>query len=93
MLLAELGADYVAFGTDANAIDAIDQHAELIFLVVGNLRGALRRLERRERRAGGKPGRLGADFIAPSMSIWAEDDPPRRIAEIDNAIRRARRAA
>ena len=93
MLLAELGADYVAFGVDANTIDAIDQYTDLIswwseiFVVpcvawnVDNAEHAASLAVR------------GADFIAPSISIWAEDDPLRRIAEIDNAIRRSRRAA
>lgn len=93
MLLAELGADYVAFGTDANAIDAIDQYTDIFswwseIFVVPCVAWNVDNAEQAASLAA-----LGADFIAPSMSIWAEDDPPRRIAEIDNAIRRSRRAA
>jgi thiamine monophosphate synthase len=36
---------------------------------------------------------LGADFVAPSKTIWRADQAERRIAEIDSAIRQARRAA
>jgi hypothetical protein len=36
---------------------------------------------------------LGADFVAPSTNIWHDDDATRLIADIDGAIRRARRAA
>jgi thiamine-phosphate pyrophosphorylase len=93
MLLAELGADYVAFGTDANTIDAINQYTDIIswwseIFVVPCVAWNVDNAEQAASLAA-----LGADFIAPPMSIWAEDDPLRRIAEIDNAIRRSRRAA
>ena len=93
MQLAELGADYVAFGADANTIDAIDQYADIIswwseIFVVPCVAWNVDNAEYAARLAA-----LGADFIAPSISIWAGDDPARRIAEIDNAIRRSRRAA
>jgi thiamine-phosphate pyrophosphorylase len=93
MLLAELGADYVAFGADANVIDAIDQYTDLIswwseIFVVPCVAWDIDNAENAARLAA-----LGADFVAPSIRIWTEDDPVRRIAEIDNAIRRSRRAA
>jgi len=37
--------------------------------------------------------RLGADFVAPSSAIWQDDNATALIAGIDDAIRRARRAA
>jgi thiamine-phosphate pyrophosphorylase len=93
MQLAELGADYVAFGADANTIDVIDQYTDVIswwseIFVVPCVAWNVDNAEHAARLAA-----LGADFIAPPISIWAEEDPPRRIAEIDNAIRRSRRAA
>jgi thiamine-phosphate pyrophosphorylase len=94
MLLAELGADYVAFGPDAGSdIDAIDQCAELItwwseIFVVPCVAWNIDSAEDAARLAA-----LGADFIAPSTRIWRDDEAPRIIAEIDNAIRQARRAA
>lgn len=93
MLLAELGADYVAFGADANTINMIDQYTDLIswwseIFVVPCVTWNVDNAEHAARLAA-----LGADFIAPSIMIWAEDDPPRRITEIDNAVRRSRRAA
>jgi hypothetical protein len=36
---------------------------------------------------------LGADFVAPPLRIWREDDPLSLIGEIDNAVRQVRRAA
>ncbi len=93
MLLAELGADYVAFGGESSDIDTIDQCAELIAwwseifvvpCVAWNVHGA----EEAARLAA-----LGSDFVAPSASIWHDDDAPNLIAAIDSAIRQARRAA
>lgn len=90
MLLAELGADYVAFGSD---IDTLDQCADLIAwwaeifvvpCVAWNVRGPSE---------AAKLASLGADFVAPSIEIWREDDASSLIAEIDSAIRQARRAA
>jgi thiamine-phosphate pyrophosphorylase len=93
MLLAELGADYVAFGTESGTIDAIDELAQLIawwseiFVVpcvawnVDSVSDAA------------KLAALGADFIAPSTRLWHEDDAHKRISDIDSTIRRARRAA
>jgi thiamine-phosphate pyrophosphorylase len=92
MSLAELGADYVAFGPDGT-IDAIDQYAELIswwseIFVVPCVAWDVDNAEQAAKLAS-----LGADFIAPSTSIWQVDDPPKLIAEIDSAIRQSRRAA
>lgn len=94
MQLAEIGADYVAFGPAAEStIDAIDQYADLIAwwseifvvpCVAWNVDGA----EQAARFAA-----LGADFVAPSSRIWRDDDPLKLIAEIDNAVRHVRRAA
>jgi thiamine-phosphate pyrophosphorylase len=94
MLLAELGADYVAFGPAASSdIDGIDQCAELIawwseIFVVPCIAWHV---------AGPKEARrlaaLGADFVALPAAIWRHDDAEARIAEIDRAIRQARRAA
>jgi thiamine-phosphate pyrophosphorylase len=94
MLLAEMGADYIAFGPDGEStIDAINQSADItawwseIFVVpsvawnVTNPQQAARFAE------------LGADFVAPPLHIWREDDALSLIAAIDNAVRHVRRAA
>lgn len=91
IVLAEKGADYVAF----EAVSAVDFHRceELIawwaemFVVpcVGwNVAGA----EDAARLAA-----LGADFVAPPLSIWQSDAPAAAIVEIDRAIAATRRAA
>ncbi len=94
MRLADIGADYVAFGPeDEGDIDAIDQCADLISwwseifvvpCVAWNVASA------------GEAARLaalGADFVAPAAGIWRHDDAPRLIAEIDRAVRQSRSAA
>jgi len=94
MSLAEMGADYVAFGPEATgSIDAIDQCAELIawwseIFVVPSVAWNIDDVELAVRLAG-----LGADFVAPSRTIWQDDNAATLIAGIDDAIRRARRAA
>lgn len=93
MRLAELGADYVAFGGPEGTIDAIDRYAELIswwseIFVVPCVAWNVDNAQQAARLAS-----LGADFIAPSKRIWRADDPAKLIAEIDSAVRQSRRAA
>ena len=94
MQMAELGADYVAFGPKAESIiDAIDQYADLIawWAEIFVVPCVAWNLETAEQAA--KFAALGADFVAPSARIWHGDDALRRITEIDNAVRHVRRAA
>jgi thiamine-phosphate pyrophosphorylase len=94
MVLAELGADYVAFGAEERRdVDAIEHCAELIAwwseifvvpCVAWNVAGA----EEAARYAS-----FGADFVAPALDLWQSDDGLRLIGEIDRAIRQSRRAA
>ena len=94
MLLAESGADYVAFGVEAEGdIDAINRRVELIawwseIFVVPCVAWNVASAE-----DAAKLAALGADFVAPPAGIWREDDAQSRIADIDNAVRQARRAA
>jgi thiamine-phosphate pyrophosphorylase len=105
MQLAELGADYIAFGPEtafghesASAlmtpdIDTIDQCAELItwwseIFVVPCIAWNVDDPTQAAQLAG-----LGADFVAPSRTIWQDDNALAIIAEIDNSIGRVRRAA
>jgi thiamine-phosphate pyrophosphorylase len=94
MQMAELGADYVAFGPKSeNIIDAIDQYADLIawWAEIFVVPCVAWNVETAEQAA--KFAALGADFVAPSARIWHGDDALRRITEIDNAVRHVRRAA
>jgi thiamine-phosphate pyrophosphorylase len=94
MRLAELGADYVAFGpSDASDIGGIDQYAELIawwseIFVVPCVAWNVDIPEDAARLAA-----LGADFVAPSNRIWRDDSVVSLIAAIDSATRHVRRAA
>jgi len=94
MELAELGADYIAFGpAAAGDIDGIDQCAELIawwaeIFVVPCVAWNVATADVAQRFAA-----LGADFVALPAEIWHHDDAEARIACIDRAVRQARRAA
>lgn len=92
MQLAEMGADYVAF-SPGNNIDGINQCAELIswwseIFVVPCVAWDVDIAEEAATFAA-----LGADFVAPSIRVWQDEEALRIIAEIDSAIRQARRAA
>ena len=94
MNLAELGADYVAFGLEgASNIDNIDQRAERVawwteLFVVPCVAWNVESPKEAERLAA-----LGADFVAPSARIWHEEGSAEIIGEIDKVLRRTRRAA
>ena len=91
MALAELGADYVAFGTPG--IDTIDQQAELVawwseIFVVPCVVWNVAKPEDAARLS-----RLGADFVVPSLQCWQGDSAVALMAEMAEAIGQARRAA
>ncbi len=92
MVLAEMGADYVAFGAQTG-IDAIDGRAELIawwseIFVVPCLAWNVATPDEAKRAAS-----LGADFVAPALDLWRNDEGVQLISAIERAIRQARRAA
>ena len=94
MLLAEMGADYVAFGPEAGSnIDAINQCAELIAWWAGIFVVPCVAWNIDSAAEAARLAALGADFVAPSLKIWRDDEAPRLIADIDSAVRQARRAA
>ena len=94
MLLAELGADYVAFGPTAALSDRErEERAGLIawwseIFVVPCVAWNVETPEEAANLA-----RLGADFVAPSLALWQAQDAPMRIAKIGAALRDARSAA
>jgi thiamine-phosphate pyrophosphorylase len=92
MIMAELGADYVAFGP-AEDEPARERRAELIawwseIFVAPCVAWDVETAEEAERLAG-----LGADFIALATAIWQVEGAAHRIAAIGAALRRARTAA
>jgi thiamine-phosphate pyrophosphorylase len=94
MRLAELGADYVAFGQVAGSLgDALDQCEALVawwseIFIVPCVAWDIDDAEAARRLA-----EAGADFIAPSARIWQDGNAVARIAALDAAIGEARRAA
>ena len=94
MLLAELGADYVAFGsTPAVSGREREEPAGLIawWSEIFVVPCVAWNVETREEAA--QFARLGADFVALSPDIWLAGDAPSRIAGIASALREARSAA
>jgi thiamine-phosphate pyrophosphorylase len=94
MLLAELGADYVAFGPTAAASDReLEERTGLIawwseIFVVPCVAWNVETPEEAADLA-----RLGADFVALAPSIWQAEDAAARIARIGAGLREARSAA
>jgi thiamine-phosphate pyrophosphorylase len=94
MLLAELGADYVAFGPAAAASDReLEERAGLIswwseIFVVPCVAWNVETPEEAADLA-----RRGADFVALAPSIWQAEDAAARIARIGVGLREARSAA
>lgn len=94
MLLAELGADYVAFGsTPALSDGEREERAGLIawwseIFVVPCVTWNVETQEEAAQLAG-----LGADFVALSSGIWLTGSPAGQIARIGTALREARSAA
>jgi thiamine-phosphate pyrophosphorylase len=92
--LAELGADYVAFGsTPASSGREREERAGLIawwseIFVVPSVAWNVESQDEAAELAA-----LGADFVALSPAIWLTDDPVGLIAGIGAALRAARSAA
>ena len=94
MLMAELGADYIAFAAMPGADDsAPDGQAELIawWSEIFVVPCVAFDVETPEAAAGLTA--LGADFIAPSASLWQSDDAEARIGRIAASLRPGRTAA
>jgi thiamine-phosphate pyrophosphorylase len=92
MSMAELGADYVAFGPTQGDSEA-DERAELIawwseIFVVPCVAWDVVSAEEAKQLAS-----LGADFVALSMTIWQAEDASHRIAAIGAALGQARTVA
>jgi thiamine-phosphate pyrophosphorylase len=93
MVMAERGADYVAFAPAGDGERDKEELTELIawwaeiFVVPCVAFGVATPVEASRLAA------LGADFIAPSEGLWQAHDPAERLAEFAAALDRARNAA
>jgi thiamine-phosphate pyrophosphorylase len=92
MVMAELGADYIAFGPMQGDGEP-DRRAEFIgwwaeIFVVPSVAWDVETAEEAETLAS-----LGADFVALSTAIWQAKDAVKRIAGIGAALRQVRTAA
>ena len=94
MLLAELGADYVAFGPPAAASDReLEERTGLIawWSEIFVMPCVAWNVETPKEAA--DLAHLGADFVALAPSIWQAEDAAARIARIGAGLREARSAA
>ena len=93
MLLAEAGADYVAFGDSSAGPRDFEALSELIawwseIFVVPSVAFNVADVTEAEQLT-----QLGVDFIAPPQSIWDSDAAIENLRTMDRAIGRIRRAA
>ena len=93
MVLAELGADYVAFEARSHSLPAEQELAELIgwwseIFVVPCVAFGVESADTARALAA-----LGADFVAPAESLWLAPDATARLAEFAAALGQARNAA
>jgi len=84
MELAEAGADYVAFGPESEDLIAWWSEVFVVPCVAWNV-DTPSEAERFAQR--------GADFVAPSRTIWQADNAAAIITDIDRAIARVRSTA
>ena len=93
MVLAEIGADYVAFGPNLTEVEAEgDERAELIawwseIFVIPCIAWDVSSAEEAARLAD-----LGADFVAVPQTLWQADDALDRVAAMDRVLRERRAA-
>ena len=92
MLMAELGADYVAFGLLPGE-SGHERRAELIAWWAELFEVPCVAFDIETAAEAGQLAGLGADFVAPSLAIWQAEDASQRIAAIGAAIQQARTAA
>jgi thiamine-phosphate pyrophosphorylase len=93
MVLAELGADYVAFAARSHSPQAQEELAELIgwwseIFVVPCVAFGVESAATATALAA-----LGADFVAPAESFWLAPEPTAGLAEFAAALDQARNAA
>jgi thiamine-phosphate pyrophosphorylase len=90
MTLAEMGADYIAFG--GPPLEG-ERRAELIAWWSEIFQVPCVALHVEDAGEASRLAGLGADFIVPSAKLWLADDPAARLAEIASSIIEARGAA
>jgi len=90
MTLAEMGADYIAFGE--GPLDS-ERRAELIAWWSEVFQVSCVALDVEDAEEAARLAKLGADFVVPSEKLWGAKDAASKLAEIAASITRARSAA
>jgi len=90
MTLAEMGADYIAFG---GAPLESERRAELIAWWSEVFQVPCVALDVEDAEEAARLAKLGADFVVPSESLWLTKDAASKLSEIAASITQARSAA
>jgi len=90
MTLAELGADYIAFG--GPPLDS-ERRAELIAWWSEIFSVPCVALDVEDAEEAARLAKLGADFVVPSESLWLTKDAASKLSEIAASLAQARSAA
>jgi thiamine-phosphate pyrophosphorylase len=90
MTLAEMGADYIAFG--GPPLEG-ERRAELIAWWSEIFQVPCVALDVEDSGEAARLAALGADFVVPAAKLWFAEDPAARLAEIAASITEARSAA
>jgi thiamine-phosphate pyrophosphorylase len=90
MTLAEMGADYIAFG--GPPLES-ERRAELIAWWSEIFQVPCVALDVEDADDAARLAELGADFIVPSAKLWLAEDPAARLSQFAASIAQARSAA
>jgi thiamine-phosphate pyrophosphorylase len=90
MTLAEMGADYIAFG--GPPLES-ERRAELIAWWSEIFQVPCVALDVEDADEASRLAELGADFIVPSAKLWLTEDPAARLSQFAASIAQARSAA
>jgi len=90
MTLAEMGADYIAFG--GAPLDS-EQRAELVAWWSEIFQIPCVALDVEDAEEAARLAKLGADFVVPSASLWLTENAAIRLSDIATSIMQARSAA
>lgn len=90
MTLAEMGADYIAFG--GAPLDS-EQRAELVAWWSEIFQIPCVALDVEDADEAARLAKLGADFVVPSASLWLAADAAVKLSQIATSITQARSAA
>lgn len=89
MVLADMGADYIAFGTSAaNRMGGRDRRDELVAWWAGTFKVPCVAMDAESAEEAETLAQAGADFIALAETIWQAGDAARLVGAVGAALRK-----